>query len=592
MPREHNSCSIQMYGLMVVIIGVAALSTGTPAAQAQTPLGRPLQVVPNLPQPILAPPPPPAYTMLHNFDCTLYANGSAPDGCSPDGPGYLAQGRDGNLYGSVPSGGALTYPKYDGGTIFNISPAAPFPFTVLYTLGFNVTDGTTSHSGLTMGMDGAFYGTAERGGAASAGKGSVFSLGGNGFTTFSPAFSNGTDGGYPWAPPIEAPDGNLYGVTNGGNQKGVIYRCTPTTFTCVSSLYAFGVNVSAALVFGFDGYLYGTTQAGSVNAQGVFSTIGGGTVFRISLAATGTVQPTFLHNFNATSLVPSAAGQQVSDGSAPMGSVMFGSDGNLYGTTAAGGSGGQGVIYQLNPKTGAYKVLHTFSTYTTTFTVNQTHYTAKVSDGSDSESALVQGSDGFLYGVARTGGPLGGSLGGFVPVCTYSPNTGCGTLFKIDTSGNNFSVIYSFGQVLQCSPTVTSDNGSFPMSTPVLHTNGRIYGMTGRGGCRANYGTIYGFDAGLQPFVSIVGGSRWVSVGSKVGVIGQGFNSATGVFLGNSTTPLGKLAVQVFSDTYMEVSVPQLLGRTHIAVQLPSGKLTSPQFICTPPPPGLVSICQ
>jgi hypothetical protein len=115
--------------------------------------------------------------------------------------------------------------------------------------------------------------------------------------------------------------------------------------------------------------------------------------------------------------------------------------------------------------------------------------------------------------------------------------------------------------------------------------------MTQKGGCRSDYGTIYSFDAGLKPFISIVGGSRWVNVGSKVGVLGQGFTSATGVFLGNSTTPLGKLAVQVFSDTYMEVTVPQLLGRTHIAVQLPSGRLTSPQFICTTPPRGVTSLC-
>ena len=593
MPLERNNCAKQMPGLMVAIVAVAALSVGPSTSQGQVLAPRSPQTLPTLPHPVLPPPPPPPYTLIHNFDCTLYASGAAADGCSPDGPGYLAQGRDGNLYGTVPSGGNLTYPKYDGGTIFSIGPNSPFPFAVIYTLGFNATDGMASHSGLTMGMDGVFYGTAEHGGAASGGNGSVFSFGGNGFTTLSPAFSGGLGGGYPWAPPIEAPDGNLYGVTNGGStQKGVIYRCSPTTSQCVSPLYAFNVNVTDALVFGFDGYLYGTTQAGSANAQGAFSTIGGGTVFRIPLTAAGTVQPTFLHNFDPNAMVPSAAGGQVLDGSVPKGSVMIASDGNLYGTTSGGGSGGQGVIYQLNPSSGAYRVLHAFSTYTTTFTANQQQYSAKVSDGSGSESGLVQGSDGFLYGVATTGGPLGGSLGGLVPVCTYSPNTGCGTLFKIDTSGNNFAVIYSFGQVIQCSPTVTSDNGSFPVSTPTLHTNGKIYGMTTRGGCRDNYGALYSFDAGLKPFVSIVGGSRWVNVGSKVGVIGQGFNSTTGVFLGNSTTPLGKLSVQIFSDTYMEVSVPQLLGRTHISVQMPSGTLTSPQFICTPPPlPGLASIC-
>ena len=530
------------------------------------------------------------YTLLHNFDCTLYASGPAPDGCSPDGPGYLAQGRDGKLYGTVPAGGSLASPKYNGGTIFSIIPTSPFTFSVLYTLGFNTNDGTTSHSGLTLGMDGILYGTAEYGGAASGGKGSVFSLVGNSFTTFNPAFSGGMDGGYPWAPPIQAPDGNLYGVTNGGStKKGVIYRCSPTASTstpstCVSSLYAFGVNVAAALVLGFDGNLYGTTQAGSSDAQGNFSVNGHGTIFRIPMTATGTVQPTFIHNFDSTNMVMSSSGQQVPGGNTPAGPVMFGSDGNLYGTTSAGGSGGQGVIYQLNPNTRAYKVLHAFTTYKTTFTVNQVQHTAQVSEGSGSVSGLVQGSDGFLYGVATTGGPLGGTLGGVVPVCSYQPNTGCGTLFKIDTSGNNFQVLYSFGQVLQCPGNVTSDNGSFPISTPLLHTNGKIYGMTQRGGCRTNYGAIYSFDAGLKPFASIVGGSRWVNAGSKVGVIGQGFNSTTGVLLG-STTPLGKLSVQLFSDTYMEVTVPKLIAPSPITILMPNGNnLVTPQVVSTSAP--------
>jgi uncharacterized repeat protein (TIGR03803 family) len=592
MEQECRTRGNPIRSLRAILIGVSVLSMGLSHAQAQLLPARPIQLAPAPAPTAPAPPSPPPYTLIHNFDCTLYANGLAPDGCSPDGPGYLAEGRDGSLYGTVPTGGNLVSPRYDGGTIFNIGAVAPFPFTVLYTLGFSATDGTTSHSGLTLGMDGFFYGTAEFGGAPSNGKGSVFRFGGNGFATFSPAFTGGVDGGFPWAPPIEAPDGNLYGVTNGGNSKGVIYRCSPASATCTSPLYTFGVNVSAALVFGFDGYLYGTTQAGSATAQNGFSPIGGGTVFRIPLAASGTVQPTFLHNFDATATVPSASGVAVPDGSVPKGPVVFGSDGNLYGTTSGGGSGNQGVIYQLNPSTGAYKVLHAFSTYTTTFTANQKQFTALVSEGSGSESGLVQGADGFLYGVARTGGPLGGSLGGFVPVCTYSPNTGCGTLFKLDTSGNNFAVIHSFGQAVHCSPTLTADDGSFPVSTPTLHTNGKIYGMVARGGCRVDYGGIYSFDAGLHPFVSIVGGSRWVNAGTRIGVIGQGFNSATGVFLGNSTTPLGKLAVQIFSDTYMEISVPQLLGKTHVVVQLPGASLTSPEFICTPPPRGLVSLCR
>lgn len=540
MGRGHNNEAERTHGLALAVFGLVACALASSPSQAQI-------VIQYMP-----------YTVLHNFDCSKYANGQvAPDGCTPDGPGYLAQGRDGNLYGTVPTGGNLVYPKYNGGTIFSIAPVLPmgtttYPFSVLYTLGFNSGDGTTSHSGLTMGMDGVFYGTAEYGGASSSGKGSMFSFGGNGFSTLQPVFSNGMDGGYPWAPPIQAPDGNLYGVTNGGANKGVIYRVTTTGVSPITT--PLGVNTTAALVFGFDGNLYGTTQAGSVNAQGVFSTIGGGTIFRVPMSATGTVQPTFLHSFDPNKTVSAANGQQVYDGALPKGPVMFGHDGNLYGTTSAGGSGGRGVIYQLNPNTGAYKILHTFPL------VNQTS-----PDGSYSESGLVQGSDGFLYGVTKIGGA-----------------NGAGTLFKVSTAGTGFQVLWSFGNSLQCGST-TSDDGSNPVSTPTLHTNGKIYGMTPTGGCRKAYGTIYSFDAGLKPFASIVGGSRSVNIGATVGVIGQGFNSATGVLLG-SPTPLGKLALQVVSDTYMVVTVPKLLAPAPITILMPSGNVTTPQVVSTSPP--------
>ena len=488
------------------------------------------------------------YTIVHNFDCTIYSTGPAADGCTPDGPGYLAQGRDGILYGTVSAGGNLMSPKVNGGTIFSVGPTAPFSFVVRYTLGTNTNDGSTSHSGLSLGMDGIFYGTAERGGN---GKGSVFSLG-NGFSTLQPVFTDGMmDGGFPWAPPVQAPDGNLYGVTNGGSNKGVLYRVTPSGVSPVAS--PFGVNTTAALVLGFDGNLYGTTQTGSATVQGVFSTIGGGTIFRIPMG--GSVQPTFLHTFNSTTKnVVDATGQMVNDGSVPKGPVMFASDGNLYGTTSSGGSG-NGVIYQLNPNTGAYKILHTFPL------VNQTS-----PDGSASESGLVQGSDGFLFGVTKTGGA-----------------NGAGTLFKVSTAGTGFQVLWSFGNSLQCGMTMSND-GSNPVSTPTLHTNGKIYGMTQSGGCRKAYGTVYSFNAGLKPFASIVGGSRWVNAGSRVGVIGQGFISSTGVLLGSSTPLTGKLAVQVFSDTYMEVTVPQLIGPSPITILMPSGNLVTPQVVTTSAP--------
>jgi uncharacterized repeat protein (TIGR03803 family) len=501
-----------------------------------------------------------SYTILHNFDCSRYANYQyGVEGCNEEAPNFLAQGRDGNLYGTAADGGSLgSSPsnfREGAGTIFNINPnVSQFPFTPLYTFDPMTSDGKEPKSGLIIGMDGKFYGTARQGGASK--QGSVFRFDGSGFSPLYP-FGNGMDGAFPEAPPVQAPDGNLYGVTNGGTNKGVIYRITPTTgFSVIATL---GVATTAPLVLGFDGNLYGTTQSGSVNTQNIFSTNGGGTIFRIPMG--GAVQPTFLHTFNSMNkVVDAATGQMVSDGSVPKGPVVFGQDGNLYGTTSAGGSASQGVIYQLNPNTVTYKILHTLP-------VSTMNNVTTAPDGSGSESGLVQGSDGFLFGVAAGGG-----------------KNGLGTLFKLDTAGGNFVVLWSFGNPIQCPNNVMANDGSNPASTPTLHTNGKIYGMTPTGGCRKTYGTLYSFDAGLKPFASIVGGSRWVNVGSRVGVIGQGFISSTGVLLGSSTPLTGKLAVQVFSDTYMEVTVPQLIAPSPITILMPSGNLVTPQVVTTSAP--------
>jgi uncharacterized repeat protein (TIGR03803 family) len=86
-------------------------------------------------------------------------------------------------------------------------------------------------------------------------------------------------------------------------------------------------------------------------------------------------------------------------------------DGNFYGTTKQGGPDNQGTAFRMTP-TGAVTVLHEFPT--------------TQSDGSQSFGRLVEGSDGYLYGTTVHGGA-----------------SGCGTVFKMATSGV-MSVLHSF----------------------------------------------------------------------------------------------------------------------------------------------------
>lgn len=83
------------------------------------------------------------------------------------------------------------------------------------------------------------------------------------------------------------------------------------------------------LVFDIAGNLYGTTSQGGAH--------GSGTVFKLSPSSSGLWTETLLHVFKGGF-----------DGAVPFG-VILDSAGNLYGTTAGGGSSGNGIVYEIIP---------------------------------------------------------------------------------------------------------------------------------------------------------------------------------------------------------------------------------------------------
>ena len=415
-------------------------------------------------------------------------------GCCPSYPGILAQGQDGNLYGTTQSGGTHGY-----GTVFVVNPIAG---TIATLYNFDITHGEYPQAGLAMGFDGNFYGTTYQGGSTPAGV--IFKITPAGALTVLYNFTNTTDGAYPRQPPIPAPDGNLYGITGNGTNY-VVYRLTPSgTFTPIATPPGYSY---APLLLGNDGKLYGVTNYGG--------TYNGGTIFQVTLSKKPTLK--IIHSFEATS------------GSNPMGVLLQASDGKLYGTTPNAGTSSGGVVFQCTTG-GAYKVLHNFATLPGT-------------EGYGPTAGLVQGSDGFLYGV----NPLGGG-------------TGYGTLFKINTTGTTFAVLYNFAKA----------TGGNPDSTPILHTSGKIYGMTSGGGTY-NQGVFYSFDNGLKAFASIF--VIWSGkVGTSVGILGQGFSNATGVKFGT-----GAGTFVAASDTFMTATVAAGATTAAATVLEPGGNLVTPQ---------------
>jgi uncharacterized repeat protein (TIGR03803 family) len=280
----------------------------------------------------------------------------------------LAQGTDGNFYGTTNLGGAG-----NNGSLFVITPTGALTTLV----SFAGTNGDDPIGGLIQGTDGNFYGTANGGGASS--DGTLFKMTPAGVLTTLVTFT-GPNGQFPSGNLIQATDGNFYGtVYNGGSSsQGTVFKMTPAGVltTLVSFTVANGAGPEAGLVQGTDGNFYGTTAFGGVSNDG--------TVFKMTPAGVLTT----LVSFTGTSgLAP---------GTSPEAGLVQGPDGNFYGTTHTGGGSNLGTIFKVTPA-GVLTTLFTF---------------LGDANGSNPRSTLVVDGYGNFYGTAETGGttPFDGTL--------------------------------------------------------------------------------------------------------------------------------------------------------------------------------------
>ena len=222
---------------------------------------------------------------------------------------------------------ARTYSFGPGGvgTVFRVTTNAVL--TRLYSFSrpgwtggaYTNVDGANPYSGLALGPDGCFYGaTSEAGRNAS---GTLFRITTDGvltplfsFEALSGSASTNTSGASPYARLTLGPDGNFYGTAflGGSRGDGTVFRITTNgAFTPLASFAGTnGTGPRGALVVGPDNSLYGTTLNG-----GIYGDLG--TVFRVTTNGVLTTLVSF--NYDT--------------GSAPDAGVVFGPDGNLYGTT-------------------------------------------------------------------------------------------------------------------------------------------------------------------------------------------------------------------------------------------------------------------
>jgi uncharacterized repeat protein (TIGR03803 family) len=270
------------------------------------------------------------------------------------------------------------------------------------------------------------------------------------------------NGGIPYSL-LHGSDGNFYGnaqVSSEGRSDtgGTVFSLTSSGAFKLLHTFRPGPNHTfpngsnpGLLVEGSDGKLYGSTIYGGINGGQGF--VGDGVLFRVNKNGSGFQ---VVHKFCSETNCTDGAGVTA---------LVAGTDGNLYGTTFAGGTGscsfgGCGTIFKVTPSSGAYEVVFSFPNQTT--------------DGYEPTS-LILGPDGSLYGNS-------------------------GLLFRYTPATGVFQIILKFPLI----------NGRPSLGTAeVVGPNGNLYGLyfvAGTSGIGLFEVAVDGSNLQLFPFYNTIDG--------------------------------------------------------------------------------------
>lgn len=324
--------------------------------------------------------------------------------------------------------------------------------------GARTADGAHPSAGL-MFINGELVGCTLAG--AGTGEGAAFRLGidGESFESLT-SFIGAINGAHPQGD-LLASGGMIIGASSGGgaNGTGAIFELAADgTATRLHSFAPIsehtGSNNGGAVPSGplaSDGNtIYGAASAGGTFANG--------TLFSVSTGGAGF---TVLHEFS--DLDPRHGTN--SDGVFPAGAVLI--NGRLFGIASAGGHGGAGTIFSMNPNGSDFQTLHHFSPLDSE--------TATNADGAFPCGRIAE-RNGVIYGTTLCGG-----------------SGGNGTVFSIDTDGTDFLTLYQFS----ATDPLAGANADGARPSAGLSISGNVlYGTTSAGGSGAT-GTVFALD----PFV-------------------------------------------------------------------------------------------
>ena len=267
------------------------------------------------------------------------------------------------------------------------------------------------------------------------------------------SFAGGSDGANPLAGFIIDRLGNLYGTASSGGSSGVgvVFELSPTGHEIVLHNFAGGTdgaNPESRLTADKAGNLYGTTYSGGISNSG--------TVFEVTRKG----QESVLYSFKGGA-----------DGASPVAGLTIDKAGNLYGTTTAGGSSGNGTVFKLAVPSvagGAWteNILYSFGTGT---------------DGTIPVAGVTFDAFGDLYGTTSGGG-------------TY----GYGTVFQLKRSAPTWTenILHDFAM---------GTDGGVPYAGVVWDATGNLYGASSDGGAG-------GENGGGTVFELTHTGSGWIFI--------------------------------------------------------------------------------
>ncbi len=359
-------------------------------------------------------------------------------------------------------------------TIVTTDAAQAQTFQVIHS--FSGPDGAQPTAGLTIDRGGKLYGTVKTGHSGS-NWGGAFLLrrAGTGWIFATLYIFDGTLTDRV----VIGPDGSLYGTSPNNLVNlpyGYVYNLRPRLNICevvfcpwnYTTVWGFtggadgGTPRYGDLIFDTSGNMYGTASVGGTGNNGV--------VYELTHSGGSWSQQT-LHAFTSNP-----------DGATPFSGVVFDNAGNLYGTTTTGGASGNGAVFELSPSGSGWteQVIYSFQ---------------GGSDGSFPTAGLIVDQAGNVYGSTASGGTGGG-----------------GTIFELSPSGGGWShtVLYNFTGAARCGPWATlALNGGNLYGTTLCdgaNGDGNVFELASSGG-GWSYSSLHDFtggDDGKNPYSNVV----------------------------------------------------------------------------------------